>query len=423
LDGAKRGIKMPVVTSRQKISDAVIFGEACKKNALPLLLSHSPKNMLKAYDGKKQTPASAPVVVVNDLAKTHGTTVSVTIIHDTEQMGSTGIDKRGLEHAENISTASMEITVQQQHKSVKDALMIHQQAVGYDKKKVLRPALAKYHAKFIDEDFLYKICGARGTGLPQTNGRIWPLESDASFNNYAVEALQPPTFLRKGYCGSAKSIDATDGLTAITTADVFKPADVRKFKQDIELMSHPLEPVRMAPSEKSDGTTPMYMGFITPQQWTTFESNATDFEKLVANAIKRTRNFNHPLFEGDFFMKNNILFRKYEKPVRWSEGDTIKVSQNQNNPDPAEQTVPAGVSVERGFILGGQALAMAYASVLPSGTSGNFKYNQKLDDATLEAWVIAWIDWVAGCKKVRFPDANGRIEDYGVYAFDSAVPV
>lgn len=414
---------MPIVTSRQRIADAVIFGEACKKNALPLLLSHSPKDMLRAYDGKKQTPASAPVVIVNDLAKTHGTSVSVTIIHDTEKMGSTGIEERGLEYAENISTASMSITIQQQHKAVKDALMIHQQSVGYDKKKVLRPACAKYHAKFIDEDFLYKICGARGTGLPQTNGRIWPLESDAKFVEYAVEALEPPTFKRKGYSGSARSIDASDGLTAITSADVFKPADVRRFKQDIELMSHPLEPVRMAPSKESDGTTPMYMGFITPQQWTTFESNASDFNTLVSNALKRTKGFNHPLFEGEFFMKDNILFRKYEKPVRWSPGNTINVSQDQNLPAPAAQTVPSGVNVERGFIIGGQALAMAYGSVLPGGTSGTFKYNQKLDESTLEAWVIAWIDWIAGCKKVRFPDANGRIEDYGVYAFDSAVPV
>lgn len=415
---------MPVVTSRQRISDAVIFGESCKKNALPLLLTHSPKNMLKAHDGKKQTPATAPVVIVNDLAKAHGTSVSVTIVHDVEEMGGTGIEKRGLEHAENISTASMNIQIQQQHKAVKDSLMIHQQAVGYDKKKVLRPACAKYHAKFIDEDFLYKICGARGTGLPQTNGRIWPLDTDSSFNEYAVEALQPPTFKRKGYSGSARSIDASDGLTAITAADVFKPADIRRFKQDIELMSHPLEPVRMAPTEGSDdGTTPMYMGFITPQQWTTFETNAPDFEKMVSNALKRTKNFNHPLFEGDYFMKNNILFRKYEKPVRWSAGDTIHVSQDQNAPAPAAQTVPAGVNVERGFILGGQALAMAYGSILPDGTSGNFKYKQKLDESTLEAWVIAWIDWAAGCKKVRFPDANGRIEDYGVYVFDSAVPV
>lgn len=414
---------MPLVSSKQQVSDAVIFGEANKKNALPLLLSHSPKNMLRAYDGKKQTSASAPVVIVNDLAKTHGTSVSVTIIHDTERMGSTGVEKRGLEHAENISTASMNIHIQQQHKSVKDALMIHQQAVGYDKKKVLRPACSKYHAKFIDEDFLYKICGARGTGLPQTNGRIWPLESDSSFIEYAVEALEPPTFLRKGYSGSAKSIDGADGLTAITASDVFKPGDIRKFKQDIELMSHPLEPVRMAPTKESDGTTAMYMGFITPQQWTTFESNAPNFDGLVSNALKRTKNFNHPLFEGEFFMKNNILFRKYEKPVRWSAGDTINVSQDQNLPAPAAQTVPDGVNVERGFILGGQALAMAYGSVLPSGTSGNFEYNQKLDESTLGAWIVAWIDWVAGSKKVRFPDMNGRIEDYGVYAFDSAVPV
>lgn len=80
--------------------------------------------------------------------------------------------------------------------------------------------------------------------------------------------------------------------------------------------------------------------------------------------------------------------------------------------------MPAGFNVERGIILGGQALAMAYGSVLPGGM-GNFKVDGELFNQ--KAWWRQWMDWISGLAKIQFTDNAGRLNDYGVVCFDAAV--
>jgi len=401
--------------SKQYLADRIIFSECHKQHSLPNLLTASAPTMIDARDGKVQTPPTAPVVQINDLSKSHGNLVSVTIIHKLSGKPSMGIEKRD-GYEEDVSSARFEMRIDQCHKAVRVPLMMEQQKVGYNLKKLGRPLLTEYHGDLTDEVAVNLLAGARGTYV--SSDRILPLASDADYAKIMVNPVTAPTFDRKFYCGSASSISGADGLTAITANDTFGPDDTRKFKEAIELMPHPLQPVSLGASDTQPGTDPMYLAFITPKMWSNFESAATDFQLQVANALKRTNGFNHPLFKGEMFMKDNILFKRYNKPIGWQAGESIKVCADDDAATENNQTVPNGVTVERGIILGGQALAMAYGSVLPGGF-GNFLmdgelYNQK-------AWWRQWMDWIMGLAKIRFADSAGRINDYGVCAFDAAV--
>lgn len=401
--------------SRQVLADRILFGECQKQHSLPNLLTGDAPTMISAHDGKKQTSAAAPVVQINDLSKEHGNQVSVTIVHGLVQKPSMGITKRD-GYEEDVSEATFKMKIDQYHHAVKVPLMMEAQKVGYNRKKLGRPLLTEYHGKLTDELALVHLAGARGTIT--ADDRIVPLASDPDFNDIVVNPITAPTFDRKLYCGDAESIDGSGSLTAITAADTFSAADTRKFKEHIELMAHPPKPVSLGGSNGAPGTDPMYVSFITPKMWTDYESASTDFQTYISNAIKRTSGFNHPLFKGDVFMKDNILFKKYNKPIGWGPGESIAVAGDNKAATEANETVPAGVNVERGIILGGQALAMAYGSVLPGGM-GNFKmdgetYNQN-------AWWRQWMDWILGLAKIRFADSSGRMNDYGVIAFDAAV--
>lgn len=401
--------------SKQYLADRIIFSECHKQHSLPNLLTAAAPTMIDARDGKIQTPASAPVVQINDLTTSHGNQVSVTIIHKLSGKPSTGIANReGYE--EDVSSARFEMKIDQMHKSVKVPLMMEQQKVGYNLKKIGRPLLTEYHGDLTDEIAMTHLAGARGTY--DAEDRILPLATDADFTKIMVNPVTAPTFDRKFYCGSASSISGADGLTAITANDTFGPDDTRKFKEAIELMPRPIQPVSLGATDTMPGTDPMYLAFVTPKMWSNFEANSSAFQLLVANAVKATNGFNHPLFKGEMFMKDNILFKRYNKPIGWQAGESVAVCTNVDAATEANQTVPALVTVERGIILGGQALAMAYGSVLPGGF-GNFLMDGELYN--MNAWWRQWMDWVMGLAKIRFSTSAGRINDYGVCAFDAAV--
>jgi len=399
--------------TKQQLTDALIFGECQRQRSLPNLLTAGGPRDLETYKAKGsiQTEATAPVVQVDALTKTHGTDVSVTVVHELSKQPRMGTEDRD-GHEEDITSADFNMKVDQYHHATRVKLMIHQQEKGYDQKSLGTKLLAPYHGKLCDELMLLHAGGARGTYV--ADDRILPLVG-ADLNKIAVNPVTAPTFGRKLYCGAADSIDGSSGTTALTSADKFSPADTRKFKEHFEMMAHPPKPVRLGAGEKTDGVDPVYFGVVTPKMWTAFENNPA-FQTLIANALNRTKGFKHPLFEGDMFMKDNIIFKKYYQPIGWKAGEAIAVCADDNAATESDQTAP--VDIERGIIFGGQAIALAHGSVLPGGM-GMFQLDGEY--AQKKSRWDQWIDWVMGLAKIRFADSNGKLEDKGIVVFDSAV--
>ena len=72
--------------------------------------------------------------------------------------------------------------------------------------------------------------------------------------------------------------------------------------------------------------------------------------------------------------------------------------------------------VDRGILLGGQALANAYGS----GEWGSpfSLHTEKTDHENTTETSIRWIN---GLKKIRFRQKDGYVQDFGTIAVDTAV--
>jgi hypothetical protein len=225
-----------------------------------------------------------------------------------------------------------------------------------------------------------------------------------------VNDVMPPTYDRHFFGGDATSFEALDAsdLFSIETLD-----DIGLF---LEEMPHPLQPIRFN-DDKMAGDEPFYLLNVTPRQWSDFYTSTSgkDWQNLTANAMARSRNFNHPVFRGDCAMRGNILVRKYKgMPIRFNPGSTVNLSNNDKAA--TVRQVTAGTTIDRAMLLGGQALAYAWGK-----TQGGqeFRYHEEQVDAGNRTEVTVY--WMNGSKKIRFKDKTGRVNDNGVIALDTAV--
>lgn len=135
---------------------------------------------------------------------------------------------------------------------------------------------------------------------------------------------------------------------------------------------------------------------------------------MVANAVARGKDFDHPLFKGDVILVDNILVRKYFRPVRFMTGDNANISANDADATVSQKT--AGTNIERAILLGAQALGDFYGT---SGNSTPFKYWEgKVDHDNGKE---ASISWYEGVQKIRFKCVDGKVRDNGVIVLDTAV--
>ena len=106
-----------MANSRQVLADRIVFGECQKQHSLPNLLTADAPTMINARDGKRQTPPTAPVVQINDLTKTHGNQVNVSVIHDLSEAPQVGLEDRD-GYEEDITTSNFKMIIDQIHKSI-----------------------------------------------------------------------------------------------------------------------------------------------------------------------------------------------------------------------------------------------------------------------------------------------------------------
>ena len=135
---------------------------------------------------------------------------------------------------------------------------------------------------------------------------------------------------------------------------------------------------------------------------------------MAASAMERSKGFSHPLFAGQCAMWRNILVRPMNgMPIRFYTGDTVTISNNDNAA--TTTTVTAATNIDRALLLGGQALAQAYGAQ----NGGTFNYHEEPSDHGNSTEIS--ISWIDGMKKIRFANKNGKVNDLGVIALDTAV--
>ncbi|EBQ9005204.1 DUF4043 family protein, partial [Salmonella enterica subsp. enterica] len=152
-------------------------------------------------------------------------------------------------------------------------------------------------------------------------------------------------------------------------------------------------------------------------QWNDWYTTTSgkDWQQMMTRAVNRSKGFNHPLFKGECAMWRNILVRKYSgMPIRFYSGSKVAVSNN--DLEATTKVVEAQTNIDRGMLLGAQALANAYGS---TKNGGHFSMVKEKTDAQNRDEVT--INWMNGLKKIRFKEKTGKMQDHGVITVDTAI--
>lgn len=373
---------------------------------------HSLKNLITgtaptaSKSNANQTEKGAPIVRITDLNKGSGDEVSMDVFHELSEgvfIGDEKIEGRG----ETMDKTEFTGKINQIRKPVDIGGRMSQKRTNKNLKSIAKVMLGNYYRDLMDEKTIYHIAGARGA-LLDAKTKV-PLASNARFEKVMINPVTPPTFDRHFYAGDATSFENID------SADVFTQDVVKNIRMHLDESSNPLQYVQYK-DDTMNSESPFHVMFITPRQWKDMQESATskDFNAMIAQSVKRSEGFNHPLFKGDCIMIDNILVRKYHRPVRFMTGDTVDVCTNTKKAVVAQKT--AATNIERAILLGSQALADFYGA---SSNGTPFKYWEgKVDH---DNGTEASISWYEGMSKIRYEHSDGYVRDNGIIVVDSAV--
>ncbi|EJF9757250.1 N4-gp56 family major capsid protein [Salmonella enterica] len=402
---------MSTVTTAQanKLYQVALFTTANRNRSMVNILTEqeeAPKAVSPDRKSTKQTSAGAPVVRITDLNKARGDEVSFSIMHKLSKLPTMG-DERIEGRGEDLSRADFTLRIDQGRHLVDAGGRMSQQRTKFNLITSARTLLGTYFNDLQDQCAVIHLAGARGDFM--ADDVIVPLDSHRNFKDIMINDVMPPTHNRHFFGGDATSLEALD------SSDVFTLGLVDNMALYIDEMAHPLQPVRLKGDELY-GEDPYYVLYVTPRQWNDWYTSTSgkDWNQMMVRAVNRSKGFSHPLFKGECAMWRNILVRKYAGiPIRFYTGSKVWVSNN----DLAATTkqVEVRTNIDRAMLLGAQALANAYGQ----RNGGHFNLVQKKTDMDNRTEIA--IDWINGLKKIRFADKNGKINDHGVIAVDTAV--
>lgn len=402
------------MTTLTKAQSAKAFGAALlthtrRQNTFVNMMTGAAPQAAKAdtNKGKNQTESGAPIILIKDLQSTAGDTVEMDLFHNLSGLPTMG-DKKIEGRGDNLSKTEFKLSIDQGRYLVDAGGRMTQKRTKHNLVSTAKTLMGNYYNDLQDERAMYSLAGARGSF--QADGIIMPLATHEEFDEIMVNEVTPPTYDRHIFGGDATSLETID------QADIMTIDKVDDLALILEEQANPIKHISFEKDQMAN-ESPFYVLFVTPRQWEDIRKSATEKKilELQALAMKRGQGFNHPIFKGDVMMWRNILIRKYRKPVRFYAGDTVNVCENDKKA--TVKQVTAGTDIDRAILLGGQALANAYGRHAKSGTHF-YMHTENADGGNSKEIYLEWMD---GCKKVRFEDKQGRINDFGTMVIDTAV--
>ncbi|EAM6080474.1 N4-gp56 family major capsid protein [Salmonella enterica] len=403
---------MSTVTTAQanKILQAALFTAANRARSMVNILTDqqaAPQSVSPDKAGTRQTSRGAPVVRLTDLNKGKGDEISFNIMHKLSKLPTMG-DQRIAGRGEDLSQDEFSLRIDQGRHQVDAGGRMSQQRTKFDLVKSSSTLLGTYFNDLQDQCAVVHLAGARGDFY--ADDIIVPLADHPEFMKIMINDVMPPTHDRHFFGGDATSFETLD------SSDVFTLSLVDNMALFIDEMAHPLQPVRMKGDELY-GEDPYYVMYVTPRQWNDWYTTTSgkDWQQMMTRAVNRSKGFNHPLFKGECAMWRNILVRKYSgMPIRFYSGSKVAVSNN--DLEATTKVVEAQTNIDRGMLLGAQALANAYGS---TKNGGHFSMVKEKTDAQNRDEVT--INWMNGLKKIRFKEKTGKMQDHGVITVDTAI--
>lgn len=288
-----------------------------------------------------------------------------------------------------------------------------------------RPMAQSLMDRYVDQSLMVQMAGARG----YHNNIEWvvPTDADPQFDRIMVNRVKAPTKNRHYIAdnGGIKGFTDNGGEIDLTTGDLLSLDVIDSIRTTMDQIALPPPIVKFEGDEAADDE-PLRVLMVSPAQYSSFVTDP-NFRQFQAAALARaSQAAGHPLFKGQAGLWNNVLIIKMPKPIRFYAGDTIKYCPASDSESESGVVVPASFgenfAVDRGLLIGGQAVAEALAAHKKSGIP--FFWSEKELDHGDKIELL--IGAIRAASKIRFEVDTGEgkeITDYGVVAIDTAVPI
>lgn len=373
---------------------------------------------------RKQTSSAMPIVRCQDLTKYKGDEVSFNLIQPVNAkpiMGSEYAEGRGT----GMSITEAKLRVNQARFPIDLGDVMTQFRSPVDFRRFGRPVAQSLMDRYVDQSLLVHMAGDRG--YHDNVEWVVPTKDDPEFNKIMVNPVKPPSKNRH-YLADAdgvKQFTVNAGEVDIATTDMLKMDTIDSMKSVLDQIVLP-PPIVKIDGDPVSEDAPLRVWLVSPAQYNKFASDP-QFRQIQASAYARASQAkNHPLFMGEVGIWNGFLIKKMPKPIRFYGGNDIAYSPDYTTESVTTAKVPAGFgtnfAVDRSIILGGQAVAEAFAAARASGVP--FFWNEKMLDHDDKMELL--IGTIRGVSKIRFDVDNGgssEITDYGITVVDTAVPI
>ena len=376
---------------------------------------------------KLQTSSHYPVVVCKDLTKSPGEEITFDLINPMN-----GVPIMGDAYAEGkgqkMTFSQDRLRINQARFPIFAGSTMDQQRTTHDLQKLARAQAEIYMPKLEDQLSMVHMAGARGF---HTNIE-WnvPLAEDASFTEVCVNAVKAPTRNRhfrattdgiESFAGAATGPGPGGFLnTGRMSLDV-----IEAVGQHIDSMALPIAPCKFR-GDTMAADNPLRVLWVTPNQYTDIRRDG-NFRQLQSQALARaSKAGGSPIFTGDVGLWDNTLIMKYNKPIRFYEGDEMKwcgsvTTEDETATDLVIDGAETNFGVDRAILIGAQALAHAYGGYKKTA-SPYFWSEKELDHDDKMEFLIGMI---AGMSKMRFLiDHGGAAPEYtdnGIMVIDTIV--
>ncbi|SCX82643.1 DUF4043 family protein [Nitrosospira sp. Nsp13] len=371
-----------------------------------------------------QTQPGMPIVRIDNLMKNAGDIVTLDLVDTVSGeplMGDINREGKG----DTLSFSSMEIKIDLASKVIDAGGSMSQQRTKHNLREIALAQLSGYFPRFDTQESLVHLAGSRGSQI----GTDWtiPLQSSANFASVMVNPVKAPTYNRHFVVNGANLTAGGQQLGSIVSTDQFKLMHLDNLRKRLDDMDQPLQSVKLA-GDRAAQTSKMWVFLATPNQYSILLAEGS-LRAFQQNAVNRAAYLDtrHPLFAGEAGMWNGILVIKNERAIRFLPGENTKVVTAANAATAAETdqainaSLSAGYAVERGLLLGAQALGVAYGKTGVSGMQFGWKEHWYNFESNLEVMG----ERVCGKGKVRLSINDGTgtkvPTDFGVIAVDSVV--
>lgn len=397
-------------------------------NELRNLSGPLPKQAATERKLKYQSSADMPVVTASDLSSTAGDTVSVdlvNIIGGKPIMGDKDAEGKGVA----LTFSSMDVKINQTRKPIKAGGRMTQKRTVHQLRGLALANGNSYMTRARCQLMWVHLAGARGS--QGTSGLEWviPSQSDTDFAEIAVNTVKAPTYNRHLVIDSTGFVQGGAQLASIDSGDSWKLSHLDELRRYLDGLEYGLQPVRI-PDDPAKDNEPMWVLFLSPNCYNDLLRDTTSSNNLryfqAAAFERKSWGSKHPLFAGECGMWNGILVKKMSRAIKFAISENVKVitSANKLTATETDQAVnaslTAGYAVERGLLLGAQALCEALGNNEESG--GQFYFDERRYDFGSKLEVC--VGMMGGMAKTRFsiPNSDGNMEptDHGVIAIDAA---